>query len=124
MHQQRDAGSSRIYQREADICKALAHPARLRVLDFVTDQERTISEIRRELNFLAPNLSQHLRVLKAAGVLTAIRRKRQIYCFCTCPEIRDLCNAMHQIVKEQVCHLQAVGDAMQDSSKRKSFGTD
>ncbi len=104
MRQQLGPVSSRSYEREADICKAFAHPARLHVLEFLGDQERTVSEIRRELNVSGPNLSQHLRILKAAGVLTAIRRKQHVYCSCTCPEISSLRFAMYEIVTGQVRH--------------------
>jgi DNA-binding transcriptional ArsR family regulator len=93
--------SSKFYEQEADICKAFAHPARLHVLEFLGDQERTVSEIKRELNVSGPNLSQHLRILKAAGVLAATQRKGRVYCSCTSPEIWDLYCAMRKIVKEQ-----------------------
>jgi DNA-binding transcriptional ArsR family regulator len=101
MHQQLGP-VSRIYEQEADICKAFAHPARLRVLEFVGDQERTISEIRQELAISAPNLSQHLRILKAAGVLSSVRRKRQVYCSCSFPEITSFCRLAREVVRTQV----------------------
>ena len=123
MQQQLSPASARVYEREVDICKAFAHPVRLHVIGFLGDQERTISDIRRALNVSEPTLSQHLRILKIAGVLTCIRRKQQVYCCRTSPEIGDLYYAVQKIVKEQVCHLQAVGDAIRNSSKRKSLGT-
>jgi len=101
MREHPGAVSSRFYEREADICKAFAHPARLHVLEFLADQERTVSEIKRELNVSGPNLSQHLRILKAAGALTVVRRKGHVYCSCPSAEIWDLYCAMHKIVQEQ-----------------------
>ncbi len=104
MHQDLGSVPSKRYEHEADIYKAFAHPTRLRVLEFIGDQERTISTIRHELNVSGPNLSQHLRILKTAGLLTTTRYKQQVYCSCTSPAIRDLCLAMHKALEEHVCH--------------------
>lgn len=106
MHQQPRPVSSRFYEQKADICKAFAHPARLRVLDFLACQERTIAEIRRALNVSAPNLSQHLRLLRVAGVITCVRRKRQVYCSCSSPKVRNLSSAVRNILRNQVLRQQ------------------
>jgi DNA-binding transcriptional ArsR family regulator len=90
-----------VFAQEADICKAFAHPARLRVLDYLCDRERTVSDIKRELRLSGPNLSQHLRILKTAGVLKAVRRKGHVYCSCASPAVQELYCAMHRILKEQ-----------------------
>jgi len=76
------------------------------VLEFLGDQERTISDLRRKLNVSELNLSQHLRILKTAGVLAITRRKQWVCCSCTSPEIRDLGLAMHKALKKQVRHQQ------------------
>lgn len=48
---------------------AIAHPARRQLLDLVRDGERTPSELADEVGMTRPATSQHLRVLRDAGLV-------------------------------------------------------
>jgi DNA-binding transcriptional ArsR family regulator len=52
---------------------AIAHPARRRLLVLVRDRERTPSELADAVGLTRPATSQHLKVLRDAG-LVAVRR--------------------------------------------------
>jgi DNA-binding transcriptional ArsR family regulator len=60
--------------------RALAHPGRRRMLELVWDAERTSSELAVGCGFTKPAASQHLKVLKEAG-LVAVRASgnRRLY---------------------------------------------
>jgi len=62
----------------AGIMKALAHPARVRLLRRLMDDECCVSEVEACLHLSQPNVSQHLRVLKNAGIIAGTRRKTRI----------------------------------------------
>jgi DNA-binding transcriptional ArsR family regulator len=49
---------------------AIAHPARRRLLTLVRNVERTPSELADEVGLTRPATSQHLRVLRDAGLVT------------------------------------------------------
>jgi DNA-binding transcriptional ArsR family regulator len=53
--------------------RALADPGRRRILTLVRSEERTAGEIAAELPVTWPAVSQHLRVLKGAGLITERR---------------------------------------------------
>jgi DNA-binding transcriptional ArsR family regulator len=53
--------------------RALADPGRRRILTLVRSEEWTAGEIAAELPVTWPAVSQHLRVLKAAGLITERR---------------------------------------------------
>ena len=53
--------------------KALSDPGRRRILTLVRDQERSAGEIAAEFTVTWPAISQHLRVLKEAGLVTERR---------------------------------------------------
>lgn len=53
--------------------KALADPGRRRILSLVRDEERSAGEIAAEFTVTWPAVSQHLRVLKAAGLVSERR---------------------------------------------------
>ncbi len=51
---------------------ALAHPTRLRMVELLTEGERTVSEVADALVLLQPNVSQHLAILCRAGVIKVV----------------------------------------------------
>ena len=52
-----------------DGLRALAHPARRQMLRLVQDHERTVGELATETGLSQPGTSQHLRVLRDAGLV-------------------------------------------------------
>ncbi len=91
-----------IYEMQVRICKAFANPTRLRMLDLLGRREHTVSEIQAELGITAPNVSQHLSVLKAAGVVTTRRSGKQIHCSLTIPEVKQACHLIRDVLRAQV----------------------
>jgi DNA-binding transcriptional ArsR family regulator len=60
--------------------RALSDPGRRRILTLVRDQEHSAGEIAAEFTVSWPAVSQHLRVLKEAGLVTERREgTRRLY---------------------------------------------
>ena len=59
--------------------RALADPGRRRILTLVRSEERTAGEIAAELPVTWPAVSQHLRVLKGAGLISERREGARRY---------------------------------------------
>lgn len=72
--------------------KALAHPARLKLVESLMSQECCVGEIQKCLALSQPNVSQHLHVLKKAGIIIGKREKNKI-----CYKISD--NRVRKIYK-------------------------
>ena len=66
-------------QRTASIARALADPKRLCVLETLATGERSVSELSRDVGCQVPNMSQHLGVLRSAGLVAARREGTTIY---------------------------------------------
>jgi DNA-binding transcriptional ArsR family regulator len=62
----------------AELLKAFAHPLRLAIVLEVRGGERCVHDLVESLGASQPLVSQHLKVLKQAGVLTSQRRGREI----------------------------------------------
>jgi ArsR family transcriptional regulator, arsenate/arsenite/antimonite-responsive transcriptional repressor len=60
-------------QRSAAIARALSDPKRLCVLETLARGERSVSDLSRDVGCQVPNMSQHLSVLRSAGLVTARR---------------------------------------------------
>ena len=58
-------------ERVADVLKAVAHPVRLRIVEFLEDGEKSVTEIQACLGITQSLTSQHLGQLRVRGVLQA-----------------------------------------------------
>ena len=59
--------------RAASIARALADPKRLCVVERLAGGEQSVSELSREVGCQVPNMSQHLAVLRSAGLVASRR---------------------------------------------------
>ena len=66
------------YDTEARRLKALAHPARLRILARLLENECCAAEATKCLKASQPNTSQHLRALREAGFIAGRRQGTRI----------------------------------------------
>jgi DNA-binding transcriptional ArsR family regulator len=66
-------------QRSAEIARALADPKRLCVLEALASGEASVSDLSRNVGCQIPNMSQHLGVLRAAGLVATRRAGTTVY---------------------------------------------
>jgi DNA-binding transcriptional ArsR family regulator len=66
-------------QRSAAIARALSDPKRLCVLETLANGERSVSDLSRDVGCQVPNMSQHLAVLRSAGLVQARRDGSTVY---------------------------------------------
>lgn len=79
----------------AEIFKALAHPVRLRIVcGLVNKEECNVSIMVEKLGISQPNVSQHLNILKNAGVITGYRKGTQICYKVTNDAVKKIVEAM------------------------------
>ncbi len=62
---------SSLQELQADLFKAIAHPTRLEILQFLRNGERCVCEIFPALDIEQPNVSRHLSVLKKEGIVSS-----------------------------------------------------
>ena len=60
-----------------DVFGALANPVRRRILELLREQPRAAGEIAAEFHLRRPAVSEHLQVLRNAGLVTEEARGRQ-----------------------------------------------
>ena len=65
--------------RAAAIARALADPKRLCVVERLAGGEQSVSDLSREVGCQVPNMSQHLSVLRSAGLVTSRREGSTVF---------------------------------------------
>jgi ArsR family transcriptional regulator len=63
----------------AGLLKALAHPARLRIVATLLEGENSVGELEQKLGVHQPSLSQQLGVLRSAQLVETRREFKQIF---------------------------------------------
>jgi ArsR family transcriptional regulator, zinc-responsive transcriptional repressor len=66
------------YEAAGELLRALAAPLRIRIVTELTGGPRCVHELVEQLGAPQPLVSQHLRVLRGAGVVRGSRRGREI----------------------------------------------
>jgi ArsR family transcriptional regulator len=65
--------------RAASIARALADPKRLCVVERLAGGERSVSDLSRDIGCQVPNMSQHLSVLRSAGLVVSRREGSTVF---------------------------------------------
>jgi len=91
-----------IFERQATICKAFANPIRLFILHELGRHDCSVAELQKGLGISVPNLSQHLAILKSAGVVVTRREGKRVYCSLPIPEVRQACDLIHNVLRRQI----------------------
>jgi DNA-binding transcriptional ArsR family regulator len=63
--------------RQPDVFTAISHRARRQMLDLLTEAERSVNDIAANFEMSRPAVSQHLRILLDAGLVTEQRHGRE-----------------------------------------------
>ena len=92
----------RVYQLHAEVCKVLAHPARLEILDLLRDGPLRPSEMAERLGISRSNVSQHLAAMHHKGLLRRMRVQRAVVYSVTDPRLFDACRTLRELIHEQL----------------------
>ena len=86
-------------QRIAAIGRALADPKRLCVLEVLANGECSVSDLSREASCHVPNRSQHLAVLRAAGLVVSRRDGSTGYYRLTDPRVLEAYRSIRSLAQ-------------------------
>ncbi|MBN1532692.1 MAG: winged helix-turn-helix transcriptional regulator [Spirochaetes bacterium] len=62
-----------------EVLKSIAHPIRMKILCYLMDGEKNVSEIEQQFGSTISNISQHLTILRKASIIN--RRKEANFMF-------------------------------------------
>lgn len=94
--------NKQIFELQASICQTMANPKRLEIISILCDREVSVGEIAEKMHIRTANLSQHLSIMKAKGILTSRREGVHIFYRIANPKVVTACNLMKEIMIEQM----------------------
>ena len=93
---------------KADLFKALAHPARVRVLELLAEREHTIGELAELSGMEISHLSQQVTVLRKAGLVISRRVRTSVVCALRDPQTAELLAVARRMIGHNLRDGQAL----------------
>ena len=105
---------------QAEVLRVLSSPIRLEILHRLAEGPIEVSRLAASIGVSQPNASQHLGVLRSAGLVEAERRGREIRYALTDPDVILACELMHGVLQRRLARLAQLASVTQP--RRPSTG--
>src|SRR5688572_7030526 len=100
-----------IYELQASVLRMLAHPRRLEMLHVLADGPIEVGRLAITVGISQPNASQHLALLRAAGLVQVERRGREVHYRLADPAVMEACDIMHGFLQRRLDQLSITVEA-------------
>lgn len=92
------------FEQLANRFKLLGEPARLRILTVLCEGERNVQDLCEQTGLLQANVSKHLQLLKAMGIVTCRRDGIFRYYRLIDTALMSVCRSIREELAQQRCH--------------------
>jgi ArsR family transcriptional regulator len=107
-----------LYQAKSEFFRTLGHPARIRVLELLSEREYAVHELLDAIDIEQSNLSQQLAVLRRAGLVEQRRVAGEVVYSIRVSEVRDLLLAARRVLAGALDDRGALRAELEASSRR------
>ena len=97
-----------VFKLQADVLKTLSNPRRLEIIHLLADGPCEVSRLAEEMGISQPNVSQHLALMRSAGIVEAERDGREVRYRLSDPEIIVACETMRGVLVRHLSRISAV----------------
>jgi rhodanese-related sulfurtransferase/DNA-binding transcriptional ArsR family regulator len=97
-----------LYLQFAEMAKALGHAHRLEILELLAQGERSVESLAERAGLMIGNASQHLRLMRQAGLLVSRRDGKRILYRLSDPAVLDLTAALHRLAERNLGEVKSV----------------
>ncbi len=94
----------KIYELHAEICKTLANPLRLEIINALRDEEKNVNELVNIVKVSQSNISQHLTIMRQKNIVKTRRAGKNIYYKLAYPEMIKACEIIRDVLKKQLSY--------------------
>jgi len=89
----------------AEVAKALGHGRRLEVLELLAQGERSVEALAETAGLSIANASQHLRLMRQAGLLASRRDGKHIYYRLSEPSVLEMLAALRKVAENNLSEV-------------------
>ena len=102
-----DNNKQLLYEKQAEIAKAIAHPLRVAIIHFLKDGEQCVCDIAKYTGSERSNVSRHLSVMVSAGVLEYRKEGLKVIYRLKCKCIIDFFSCVSSVLKQQAMTMRS-----------------
>ena len=107
-----------IWTLQSEVMKILASPRRLEILHLLADEPKEVGRLADEMGISQPNVSQHLAVMRAAGIVEAERDGREVRYRLADPDVIAACSLMRGVLMRRLARLGELSERPQPADER------
>lgn len=96
-----DKSKQLLFEKQAEIAKAIAHPLRIAIVNFLAEGEQCVCDIAEYIGSERSNVSRHLSVMVGAGLLDYRKEGLKVIYRLKCACIVDFFECVTRVLKEQ-----------------------
>jgi DNA-binding transcriptional ArsR family regulator len=108
---------------KAELFKALAHPARIRILELLREGEQSVTEMQLALSAEGSTVSQQLAILRMKNLVDTRKEGNVIFYSLRDRQVNKLLDVARQIFEAHVIQLQAMTDDQGERATTRSGST-
>ena len=90
-----------LLEKQASVLKAISHPVRIAVADFLKDGEQCVCDIAEFVGSERSNISKHLAIMVNAGILEYRREGLKVIYKLRCPCVLDFLSCITEVLRQQ-----------------------
>ena len=98
----------RVFAHFAGVAKALGHARRLEILELLAQGERSVETVAAQARLSVANTSQHLRLMRTAGLLASRRDGKRILYRLSDPAVLDLIASVQRVGERTLAEVREV----------------
>lgn len=110
--------SAPVSEVKAELFKALGHPARIRVLEVLSDGEHSVGDMQPLVGIESSHLSQQLGILRRAGLVTTRKEGASVIYSLADPLLADLLAVAKQLLISSLVQTEGLLADLRAASER------
>ena len=94
--------SKKLFELHAEMCKVFSNPLRLEILNILRDKQWSVTELVSKTDLSQANVSQHLPIMKAKGIVLSTRKGKNVYYKIANPKIIKAFDIIKEALAEKM----------------------
>ena len=90
------------FKLKAELCKTLADPTRLIIIDRLRKREMSVGDIADTIGIAQSSVSRHLAILRERGILQPRREGNNIFYSLTDSKIGEACDMVSEVLRNKI----------------------